>query len=178
MQLLRKQLIKSYQRTYSWILFIMVFIIIGVSWYRLDLIHKRLPKASFVLLSGKILNTEQLYGRVSIIHFWATSCTTCVKEMPRFIKLYEQFKEQGLEIIAVAMSYDPPMYVVNFAETRKLPFKVAMDSSGKVAQAFGHVRLTPTSFLINRRGKIIKQYIGEPEWHAFQDTIKQALQEK
>ncbi|MEY3945010.1 MAG: Thiol-disulfide oxidoreductase ResA, partial [Pseudomonadota bacterium] len=93
------------------------------------------PASTFVLLDGSRLNTEHLQGKVALINFWATSCTTCVAEMPELISTYKQFKDQGFETIAVAMSYDPPSYVVNFAQTRQLPFKVAIDNTGAVAKA-------------------------------------------
>jgi peroxiredoxin len=73
------------------------------------------------------------------------------------------------------MSYDPPNYVLNFTETRQLPFKVALDSDGQVARDFGDVKLTPTTFLINKNGEILKRYVGIPEIPAMQQLIEKAL---
>lgn len=129
-------------------------------------------------ISGKVLSQEDLKGKVSIINFWATSCTTCVKEMPEMIQTYNKYKMDQLELIAVAMSYDPPMYVVNFAKTRQLPFHVAMDSDGSVAKAFGKIQLTPTTLVINKKGKIIKRYVGEPNWDEFHQLLEKSLAEK
>lgn len=129
-------------------------------------------------ISGNLLTQENLKGKVSIINFWATSCTTCVKEMPEMIETYKKYKNDQLEFIAVAMSYDPPMYVVNYAKTRNLPFHVAMDSDGSVAKAFGKIQLTPTTLLINKSGKIIKRYVGEPDWNEFHQLIEKSLEEK
>jgi peroxiredoxin len=139
----------------------------------------------FGLLSGCSSDTQQsvpafkiseISGKV--INFWATSCVTCVKEMPDLVNTYEKYKSQGLEFIALAMSYDPPMYVVNFAETRKLPFIVAMDSDGSAAKAFGKIQLTPTTLVINKQGKIIKRYVGEPEWNDFHKLLEKSLADK
>jgi peroxiredoxin len=129
-------------------------------------------------ISGKVLSQEDLKGKVSIINFWATSCTTCVKEMPEMIQTYNKYKMNQLEFIAVAMSYDPPMYVVNFAKTRQLPFHVAMDSDGSVAKAFGKIQLTPTTLVINKKGEIIKRYVGEPNWDEFHQLLEKSLAEK
>ena len=63
--------------------------------------------------------------------------------MPELVSTYEKYRSRGYETLAVAMSYDLPSYVVNFAETRKLPFKVAIDNTGAVAKAWGDVRITP-----------------------------------
>jgi peroxiredoxin len=88
------------------------------------------PQSTFVLLDGSRQTTQDLRGKVALVNFWATSCTTCVAEMPEIVATYDKFKDRGFETLAVAMSYDPPSYVVNFTETRKLPFKVAIDNTG------------------------------------------------
>lgn len=75
---------------------------------------------------------QDLRGKVVLVKFWATSCVTCVKQMPDNIANYNQYHPQGYETIAVAMNYDPPNYVLNFAQTRKLPFPVALDTSGEL----------------------------------------------
>ena len=129
-------------------------------------------------ISGKTITQTDIAGKVTVINFWATSCVTCVKEMPQLVSTYEKFKPQGLEFIALAMSYDPPMYVVNFAETRKLPFIVAMDSDGSAAKSFGKIQLTPTTLVINKQGKIVKRYVGEPNWTDFHTLLEKLLAEK
>ena len=133
------------------------------------------PQSSFVLLDGTTKATSQLKGKVTLVNFWATSCTTCVDEMPQMIATYEKYRLQGFDTIAVAMRYDPPSYVVNFAQTRKLPFKVAIDNTGKVAKAWGDVKLTPTSFLVNKRGEIVKRYVGEPDFTELHRLIERLL---
>lgn len=133
------------------------------------------PQSTFVLLDGSRQSTSDLRGKVVLVNFWATSCATCVAEMPRIISTYNQFHEKGYETVAVAMSYDPPAYVVNYAETRKLPFKVAIDNTGTVASAWGEVQLTPTSFLLNKRGEIVKRYVGEPDFAELHQLIQQLL---
>jgi thiol-disulfide isomerase/thioredoxin len=132
------------------------------------------PDSKFVLLDGTSQTTADLKGKVTLVNFWATSCTTCVAEMPKIIATYEKYKGQGFDTLAVAMQYDPPSYVVNFTETRKLPFKVAIDNTGSVAQAWGDVKLTPTTYLVNKRGEIVKRYVGEPnftELHRLIETL-------
>ncbi|GAB3625742.1 membrane protein [Pandoraea terrae] len=136
---------------------------------------KRAPEANFTLLSGQKLDTKQLRGKVYLVNFWATSCVTCMKEMPTMVQTYEKYKGQGLEFVAVAMSYDPPMYVMNYAQSRQLPFKVAMDSDGSVAKQYGNVQLTPTTFVVDRDGKILKQYVGEPEYAELNRLLEKAL---
>ena len=135
------------------------------------------PNSTFVLLDGSKQTTADMKGKVTLVNFWATSCVTCVAEMPKVIATYNKYKSQGYDTMAVAMSYDPPSYVVNYTETRKLPFKVAIDNTGAVAKAWGDVQLTPTTYLVNKRGQIVKQYVGEPDFVALHKLIEKLLAE-
>jgi peroxiredoxin len=135
------------------------------------------PSSTFVLLDGSKTSTAELKGKVSLINFWATTCVSCVKEMPELVQTYEKFKPKGFETIAVAMSYDPPSYVVNFAQTRQLPFKVAIDNTGEIARAWGEVKLTPTTFIVNKKGEIVKRFVGEPDFAALHQLLEKLLAE-
>ncbi len=138
----------------------------------------RAPAVDYHLLSGSTLSSRDLHGKVVLVEFWATSCTTCVGEMPSMVKTYDRFAPKGFDLVAVSMSYDTPAYVRNFASSGpagKLPFPVAMDRSGDVAKAFGNVRLTPTSFLIDRSGHIVKSYVGPPNMQELHALIGQLL---
>lgn len=133
------------------------------------------PDVTFVSIAGEKISTKDLRGKVVMVNFWATSCTTCVHEMPAMVDTYNKFKDQGLQFVAVAMSYDRPDYVLNFTETRKLPFKVALDSGGDIATQFGKVALTPTTFVIGKDGTIIKRYVGEPDFASLHALLQKAL---
>ena len=135
------------------------------------------PETTFVLLDGSKQTTSGLKGKVTLVNFWATSCTTCVAEMPKMVSTFEKYRAKGYEHVAVAMAYDPPAYVVNYAETRKLPFKVAIDNTGAVAQAWGEVKLTPTSYVVNKKGEIVKRYVGEPDFAELHALIEKLLAE-
>jgi peroxiredoxin len=135
------------------------------------------PNVGYTLLDGSKSTTESLRGKVVLVNFWATDCTTCMHEMPQIISTHEKFKARGYETLAVAMSYDPPAYVINYAETRKLPFGVVIDNTGEIAKSFGEVRLTPTSVLINKRGEIVKRYVGEPDFVALHQLVEKLLAE-
>jgi peroxiredoxin len=132
------------------------------------------PDATFTLLSGQKISTADLKGKVYLVNFWATNCETCMKEMPRMVDTYNRFKGKGLEFVAVAMRYDAPMYVANYAQTRQLPFMVAIDD-GSAAKQFGNVQLTPTTFLIDKNGRILKRYVGEPQFAELDQLLLKAL---
>lgn len=133
------------------------------------------PDVAFTTIEGKTFSMQDLRGKVVMVKFWATSCVTCVKQMPGAIETYNEYAPKGYETVAVAMSYDPPNYVLNYAETRKLPFPVTLDTQGELARAFGDVKLTPTAFLIDKQGHIIKRYLGDYDVAEFHTTLKKAL---
>jgi peroxiredoxin len=136
---------------------------------------EKAPDVTFISIAGDKISTADLRGKVVMVNFWATSCVSCVREMPAMVDTYNKFKGQGLEFVAVAMQYDPPNYVLNFTETRKLPFIVALDSGGDLARSFGDVTLTPTTFVIAKDGTILKRYVGEPDFSAVHALLQKAL---
>jgi peroxiredoxin len=138
---------------------------------------EKAPNVEYTLLDGSKSTLDQQRGKVMLVNFWATDCATCVKEMPDIVATHEKYKARGYDTLAVAMSYNPPAYVINFAETRKLPFGVAIDNTGAIAQSFGKVQLTPTSVLIDKHGQIVKRYVGEPDFAALHQLVEKLLAE-
>ena len=133
------------------------------------------PAATFTTLEGKPMSLESLRGKVVLVNFWATSCPGCIKEMPGMADTYKAYKDRGFEIVAVAMQYDPPNYVLNFVQTRGLPFPVALDTTGEHARAFGNVAVTPTSFLVGKNGEILMQKLGELDFTELRAILDKEL---
>lgn len=152
-----------------------VIAIAGVVVWQLPSTAQTAPNVTFTTLTGEKFTTQDLRGKVVLVKFWATSCVTCVAQMPDNIENYNALKDRGYDTIAVAMQYDPPNYVKNFAESRELPFKVVIDANGEIAREFGDVRLTPTAFLIDKQGNIIRRYLGNYDKEAFLATVNKAL---
>ena len=135
------------------------------------------PQVTFVSLKGERIATAPPSGQVMLINFWATDCPVCIREMPDLVQTYEKYRERGLEVVAVAMRHDPPNYVIRYAETKRLPFKIALDPLGEHAKAFGGVRSTPTAFLIDRRGNIAERIVGKPDFGKLNALIEEKLSE-
>ena len=135
------------------------------------------PAVSYTLLDGSKGSTEALRGKVALVSFWATSCSTCVAEMPNIVATHNQFKARGYETVAVAMSYDAPANVAWFAQSRQLPFGVAIDNTGEIARRFGDVEMTPTSMLIDKHGRIVKRFVGAPDFAVLSRLIDKLLAE-
>jgi peroxiredoxin len=133
------------------------------------------PEVKFTALSGESFSTSELRGKVVLVNFWATYCAECIKEMPKLVDTHRKFAARGYETIAVAVRRDDPGRVAQFAARHALPFKVALDSTGELGRGFGNVRLTPMSFLIDKNGRVLRRYIGEPDWTEFHNLVEKAL---
>ena len=138
---------------------------------------QEVPEVRFATLKGDLVNMSDLRGSVVLVNFWATSCAPCVKEMPQLVATYGVYKERGFETVAVAMHYDPPKLVKDFAARFKLPFIVAFDPRGEIAQRFGGVRAVPASFLIDRRGRVLMTQLGEIDFAKLKPLLEAALKE-
>ncbi|MGL4766938.1 MAG: TlpA disulfide reductase family protein [Formosimonas sp.] len=117
----------------------------------------------------------QKAGKVTVVNFWATSCSTCKKEMPKLVEIYKTYNPQGLEYVGIAMQYDDPAYIKNYVAAQQLPFNIAWDKDGRLAEQFGMILGTPTTFIIGKNGNIVKKYVGEPKWDEFDAALKAAL---
>ena len=160
------------------ILGLLVLAVAGYAAYRALFATTAAPAVAFTSIKGERVTTQDLRGRVVLVNFWATDCVVCVKEMPRMVTTYRKYQPRGFEFIAVAMSYDPPNYVLNYTEKNALPFRVALDPMGELAKAFGDVKLTPTTIVIDKRGNIVARIIGEPDFAKLDALIEQKLAEQ
>ena len=129
------------------------------------------PAVAYTLLDGRKSDLAALRGHVVLVNFWATDCPPCVEEMPAMVANWRRFSPQGFETLAVSMHYDPPALVSNFAQARALPFGVVIDNTGEIAQRLGNVQFTPTSLLINKRGEIVKRWVGKTDFAALAPLI-------
>ena len=129
------------------------------------------PAVAYTLLDGRKSDLAALRGHVVLVNFWATDCAPCVEEMPALVANWRRFSPQGFETLAVSMHYDPPALVSNFAQSRALPFGIVIDNTGEIAQRLGNVQFTPTSLLINKRGEIVKRWVGKTDFDALAPLI-------
>lgn len=134
-----------------------------------------LPDVGYTLLDGSQGSTLHLRGKVALVNFWATTCPVCVKEMPQLVELHQHYGPRGLTTLAVAMQWDPPARVSQYAESRRLPFGVAIDHTGAIARAFGDVKATPTTFLIDRHGRVAERREGALADAALRASVERLL---
>jgi peroxiredoxin len=118
------------------------------------------PDLTVTTLQGDRLNLTDLRGQPVLITFWASTCSGCIKEMPHLIELYNELAPGGLEVIGIAMAYDPPNRVIELSRVRQIPYPLALDLDSTAARAFGDVSITPNTFLIAPDGQVVLQNTG------------------
>jgi peroxiredoxin len=133
------------------------------------------PDVTFTTIEGKIINMADLKGKVVLVNFWSTDCNDCVEEMPNLINAYNAHKDKGFEVIAIAMSYDPPAQVFNYATQKALPFPVMHDGFSKITEEFGGVNLTPTAYIFDKHGKRIQYTIGKLDFARLNQLLDKEL---
>ena len=126
---------------------------------------------NLITINGEKITSQQLLGKITLINFWATDCPGCINEMPGLIETYNQYKDQGLEVIAVAMYYDPPSRVISFTKNNNLPFPVVLDTNKEIISKFNNVKLTPTSIILDKNGYVINTIIGEIDFNDFNKNL-------
>ena len=108
------------------ILKIFIFLII-VSSLMLYFIPSKAPGIYLSLIDGQTVNVRSYQGKPLLVTFWSITCSLCLEEIPKLTELYSELNPYGFEIIAIAMSYDPPNRVVELSKKRKIPYSIALD---------------------------------------------------
>jgi len=117
---------------------------------------------SLPLLSGENVTLSSFRGKVVILNFWATWCPPCRAEMPSMEILYKRYKDQGLEILAVDIGENANT-VRQFIQKNNYSFPVLLDTTKQTSAIYG-VEAIPTTYIIDRNGKIIGRIIGSINW--------------
>jgi peroxiredoxin len=97
--------------------------------------------------------------------------------LPHLIELYRELAPHGLEIIGIAMDYDPPNHVLAMRDARQIPYPIVLDIHADAARAFGDVRATPTTFLIAPDGHVVYRKSGELSMDKLREDILGLLQQ-
>jgi len=122
------------------------------------------PALKLENIDEDIIDIKDLKGKVVIVNFWATWCPPCRKEMPYLERLYSKVKDKGVEVLAVNVGEDSDR-VFSFLSnlTPEPEFQALLDKDSKVFKRW-KVRGLPTTFIVNKEGKIVYKAIGGREF--------------
>jgi thiol-disulfide isomerase/thioredoxin len=121
-------------------------------------------------VDGKPVSFSQFKGKVVVLDFWATWCPPCRSEIPGYVKLQEKYRDKGLIVIGVSLDQDGPAAVKKFMGDFHMNYQVVMGDDS-VAQAFGGVDGIPTTFIIDRTGKIRDKKVGAMETAEYEKVL-------
>jgi len=152
----------------------------GISWLvSRDLPKDRepLPPVTLTFLDGSKPSLADYRGKVVLGVFWSVSCETCVDEIPHLNALYEQNKQKNFVVIGFDMPYDRPDWTARFVKERPVKYPVSLDMNGDIARAFGGVQATPTTVLIDKKGRVVWKKLGRTNFKDLESEIKSLGQE-
>jgi thiol-disulfide isomerase/thioredoxin len=130
-----------------------------------------LPQSLVVTSLANVAFDVAASDKPVLVSFWATTCAVCLKEMPQLIQFQKDHLSSGLTVVAVAMPYDKPLAVLEFAKARNFALHYAIDLDGKINRAFGGIQETPIALVVHKQ-RIVKTIRGEPDWAKLHDFIK------
>lgn len=130
---------------------------------------KKAPDFTLKNLDGQEVTLSSFVGKIVLLNFWATWCIPCRKEMPAIDTLYQEFKDEGLVVLAIDYQ-ETSDKIKAFLEETKVSFPILLDSEGKTTKDYG-VRGLPTSYLIDKEGFLIGWTLGDRDW-ASEDARK------
>lgn len=153
----------------------LVVVLVAVAAWFMPISLRAAPPLVGQTLDGQTLTLEQYRGKPVLVTFWATTCPSCIEEIPHLAELYREMAPKGLQIIGVAMAYDPPEQVRAMVKQRQIPYPIVLDTQEHIAREFDNVRLTPTTVLISPEGHIAHYRLGLLDMPKLKDTIQKML---
>ncbi len=136
--------------------------------------RKTAPAFTLKDSTGKTVQLADYKGKVVLLNFWATWCGPCKIEIPWFIDFEQRYKDRGFAVLGVSMDEDGWEAVKPYLETKKVNYRVVIGTD-EVADLYGGVSSLPTSFVIDRQGKIASTHVGLVSKSVYQNDIEQLL---
>lgn len=118
-----------------------------------------MPEFTLETLDGKVFDSSKQDGRVLVVNFWATWCAPCREEIPDLVELQNDLGGEKFDVVGISMDEEGDTYVKEFADAMDINYPIMIDN-GNVAEAFGNVFVLPTTFVIDKSGKITHRTFG------------------
>jgi thiol-disulfide isomerase/thioredoxin len=162
---------------FSWIVFSILLLTVSAAWIWLSAAPPgsttqgdipapqkgfQAPDFQLETFGGENYTLSELRGKPILINFWASWCPPCRSEMPAIQNVYDEFRDQGFEVLAVNSTHQDNLGdAITFAQIHKLSFPILLDRNGSVGDLF-EIRSLPTTFFVDRQGTIQEVVIGGP----------------
>lgn len=135
---------------------------------------KPAPTWELKKLDGTVLKSADLAGKVVIVDFWATWCPPCRAEIPGFVTLQKKYADKGVVFVGMSVDQGGVGVVKKFAEANHMNYPIVLADEG-VVNAFGGIEAIPSTFVINRKGEIVKMFVGYDSPEKFESVIQPLL---
>lgn len=136
---------------------------------------KAAPAITLQTIDGQTIELEKLKGKPYLMVFWATDCPGCVGEIPHLVELNQKLQGTGFRTIAVALPHDEESAIKAMRQQKGMQYDLVYDKTGEWGQAFGGIKVTPTSFLVNPEGKITRMQLGSFDFDQLEQQIRSML---
>lgn len=134
------------------------------------------PKFTVKTLTGEEVTLESYKGKVVLVDFWATWCKPCIETMPEVQKLHEKYGRKGLAVAGISIDQDGEKKVKPFIEKRKFAYPILLDGGKSPAWQAFRVKGVPALFLIDRQGRIVKEWRGKPDKKEVDEAVAGLLE--
>lgn len=132
------------------------------------------PDFSLASLDGNTLKLSDFHGKAVLLNFWATWCEPCKVEMPWFVELQKKYGPQGLQILGVAMDDASPKEISDFAKKMGVNYPIVIGKEA-VGDQYGGLPYLPSTFYIDRDGKVVDRVYGLISRSEIEADIQKAL---
>jgi thiol-disulfide isomerase/thioredoxin len=141
-----------------------------------QLIGTAAPDFQLQGIDGANLRLSNLHGKAVLLNFWATYCAPCKLEMPWFVELQKEYGPQGLQVVGVAMDDASTEDISCFAKSLGINYPILLGKES-VGASYGGVDVLPTTYFLDRSGKVVAREFGLQSRSVFIDHIKKSLQQ-
>jgi len=137
--------------------------------------RKHAPDFELKDANGKLVHLADYRGKVVLLDFWATWCGPCNVEIPWFTEFQRKYKDRGFEVLGVSMDDDGWKVITPFAARRKINYRIVLGDD-KTGDQYGGLEALPTTFVIDRYGRIASVHVGLAGKKDFEDAIEKLLE--
>lgn len=132
------------------------------------------PNFSLKNASGQAVELAKLHGKVVVVNFWATWCGPCRAEIPGMIEVYQKYRGKGLEIVGISVDRDGWPAINQFVKKLNITYPVVL-GNGDVVDAYGGIDAIPTTFFVDRNGRVLQRHVGYMSKDEFEKAVKSSL---